>query len=141
MVFPPADSRRKLNVLKTFRRRLGRLLNVLCMFNICRVPTGELAHLMIFEVTLRRSLNSLDFLASVSKLSKLELWPVWKIQSNIALSYGVHTFFPAKGKILSWALTFQKIFAKLQISPVMLEKIPSFVYFVFKNENKWILKV
>ena len=36
----PVDTGRKLNVYKTFRRRPGRLLNVLCMFNLCPVSTG-----------------------------------------------------------------------------------------------------
>ena len=31
----------------------------------------------------------------------------------------------------------QKLFAKLKFSPVLFEQIPSFVYLVFKNENKW----
>ena len=31
---------RKLNVHKTFRKRLRRLLNVLCTFNLCPVSTG-----------------------------------------------------------------------------------------------------
>ena len=31
----PVDTRRKLNVHKTFRRRPGRLLNVLCTFVLC----------------------------------------------------------------------------------------------------------
>ena len=31
--------------------------------------------------------------------------------------------------------TFQKIFAKLKLSPVLFKKIPSFVCLVFKNEN------
>ena len=37
---------------------------------------------------------------------------------------------------LSRTLTFQNIFAKLKISPSLFEKIPSFVYLMFKNENK-----
>ena len=40
----PADTGRKLNVdktEKTFRRRPGRLLSVLCMFNLCHVSMGE----------------------------------------------------------------------------------------------------
>ena len=37
----PVDTRRKLNVHKTFRRRPGRLLNVLCTFNLLPVSTGE----------------------------------------------------------------------------------------------------
>ena len=36
----PVDTGRKLNVHKTFRRRPGRLLNVLCTFNLCPVSTG-----------------------------------------------------------------------------------------------------
>ena len=37
----PADTVRKLNVHKTFRTRPGRLLNVLCTFNLRPVSTGE----------------------------------------------------------------------------------------------------
>ena len=36
----PVDTGRKLNVHKTFRRRPGRLLNVLCTFNLCPVFAG-----------------------------------------------------------------------------------------------------
>ena len=35
----PVDTERKLNVHKTFRRRRGRLLNVLCTFNLRPVST------------------------------------------------------------------------------------------------------
>ena len=38
----PVDTRRKLNVHKTFRRHPGRLLNVLCTFNLRPVSTGVL---------------------------------------------------------------------------------------------------
>ena len=37
----PVDTGRKLNVHKTFRRRLGRLLKVLCRFNLRPVSTGN----------------------------------------------------------------------------------------------------
>ena len=37
----PGDTGRKLNVHKTFRRRPGRLLNVLCTFNLRPVCTRE----------------------------------------------------------------------------------------------------
>ena len=37
--------------------------------------------------------------------------------------------------------TFKKIFAKLEFSPALFEKIPSFVSLVFKTENKLILKL
>ena len=37
----PVDTERKLNVHKTFRRRPGRLLNVLCTFNLRPVSTGS----------------------------------------------------------------------------------------------------
>ena len=33
------------------------------------------------------------------------------------------------------------MFAKLKFSPALFEKIPSFVFLVFKNENKRILKL
>ena len=36
----PLDTGRKLNVHKTLRRRPGRLLNVLCTFNLRPVSTG-----------------------------------------------------------------------------------------------------
>ena len=35
----PIDTARKLNVHKTFRRRTGRLLNILCTFNLRPVST------------------------------------------------------------------------------------------------------
>ena len=38
----PVDTGHKLNVYKTFRRRPGRLLNVLCAFNLSPVSTGKL---------------------------------------------------------------------------------------------------
>ena len=38
----PVDTGRKLNVHKTFRRRPGRFLNVLCTFNLRLVSTGHL---------------------------------------------------------------------------------------------------
>ena len=37
----PADTGRKLNVHKTFRRRPGCLLNILCTFNLCPVSREE----------------------------------------------------------------------------------------------------
>ena len=37
----PVDTERKFNVHKTFRRRSGRLLNVLCTFNLRPVSTGK----------------------------------------------------------------------------------------------------
>ena len=42
--FNPVDTGRKLNVHKTFRRRPGRLLNVLCTFNLRPVFTGKKWH-------------------------------------------------------------------------------------------------
>ena len=43
----PVDTGRKLNVHKTFRRRPGRLLNVLCTFNLRSVSTGDQESLTI----------------------------------------------------------------------------------------------
>ena len=39
-VYCLVDTGRKLSVHKTFRRRPGRLLNVLCTFNLRTVSTG-----------------------------------------------------------------------------------------------------
>ena len=39
--YNPVDTGRKLNVHKTFRTRPGRLLNVLCTFNLRPVSTGK----------------------------------------------------------------------------------------------------
>ena len=43
-VFDPVDTVRKLNVQNSFRRRPGRLLNVLCTFNFRPVSTGIMIH-------------------------------------------------------------------------------------------------
>ena len=40
LLHTPADTGGKLNVHKTFKRRPGRLLNVLCTFNLRLVSTG-----------------------------------------------------------------------------------------------------
>ena len=42
MINIPVDTGRKLNLHKTFRRRPGRLLNVLCTFHLHPVSTGSL---------------------------------------------------------------------------------------------------
>ena len=46
--YNPVDTGCKLKVHKTFRRRAGRLLNVLCTFNSCPVSTGNL--ILIWKV-------------------------------------------------------------------------------------------
>ena len=40
-VLNPVDTGRKLNVHKMFKRHLGRLLNVLCTFDLHPVSTGK----------------------------------------------------------------------------------------------------
>ena len=42
MAVPRVDTGRKLNVHKTFRRRPGRPLNVLCTFSLRPVSTGRI---------------------------------------------------------------------------------------------------
>ena len=49
------DTGRKFNVHKTFRRRPGRLLNVLCTFNLRPVSTGK-AYIVIFTCATSRSI-------------------------------------------------------------------------------------
>ena len=46
----PVDTGRKLNVHKTFRRRPGHILNVLCTFNLLLVSTGIYICFKIFEL-------------------------------------------------------------------------------------------
>ena len=69
------------------------------------------------------------------------------------ISHALEIQFPISGKpsntskIEKYSLvykkfwTFKKIFAKLKFFPALFENIPSFVYLVFKIENKWILKL
>ena len=48
----PVDTERKLNVYKTFRRRPGRLLSVLCTFNLRSVPERKLnVHVVTYILT------------------------------------------------------------------------------------------
>ena len=42
----PVDTGRKLNKYKTFRRNPGRLLNILCSFNLSPVSTGNICQLV-----------------------------------------------------------------------------------------------
>ena len=65
----PADTERKLNVHKTFRRRPGRLLNVLCTFNLRPVSTGKL-----------------DFSVFYKDLAK-----IWRFFINASISCGWST--------------------------------------------------
>ena len=44
LILIPVDTGRKLNVHKTFIRRPGRLLDVLCTFNLRPVTRGELSY-------------------------------------------------------------------------------------------------
>ena len=50
----PVDTGRKLNVHKTFRRRPGCLLNVLCTFNLGPVSTG------LYQFSLRKIKSKLS---------------------------------------------------------------------------------
>ena len=50
----PVETGRKFNVYKTFRRRPGRLLNVLCTLNLRPVSMGIVLHfLTLFAVPLK----------------------------------------------------------------------------------------
>ena len=52
----PIDTGRKLNVPKSFRRRPGRLLNVLCTSNLRLVSTGIYLYMgRTFEIGLMQS--------------------------------------------------------------------------------------
>ena len=65
----PVDTGRKLNVHKTFRRRPGRLLNVLCKFNLRPVSTGQ--HLQKVGIWAFESLvHQINSLEGVLKLKQ-----------------------------------------------------------------------
>ena len=77
-LFSPKDTGGKLNVHKTFRRRPGRLLNVLCTFNLRPVSTQD--------VDIYRVLTNDHFEGNV--LNKLHIQSTF---SNISLPFhGVH---------------------------------------------------
>ena len=63
-VHSPVDTGRKLNVHKTSRRRTGRLLNVLCTFNLRLLSTRSYVLLLIylFSVLFRQLQNCVYFL-------------------------------------------------------------------------------
>ena len=64
----PVDTGHKLNVHKTFRRRPGRLLNVLCTFNLRRVSTGRILRLIFDECINFESSNITAFAIQTSTL-------------------------------------------------------------------------
>ena len=72
-IINPVDTGRKLNVHKTFRKRPVLLLNVLCMFNLRPVSTGQdnvTATKLVFGsfVTLQNTLISLMIKSSLDSL-------------------------------------------------------------------------
>ena len=73
-------------------------------------------------------------------MQALLLMVVFRFYTLISTIYDSKEIVQFKYQSQSRNLTFQKNFAKLQFSPVLFEKILSFVYLVFKNKNKWILK-
>ena len=80
----PVDTGRKLNVHKTFRRRPGRLLNVLCTFNLRPVSTGFEVFILMWQVLFKlyiayyRKLGTNTTSPSMSSLEKLHSVPLSK---------------------------------------------------------------
>ena len=74
------DTGRKLNVHKMFRRRSGRLLNVLCSFNLRPVSTGNINHCknepFTYDSVLLRNIKAHIFNVNLSLTC---VWPVFKI--------------------------------------------------------------
>ena len=111
--YKPVDTGRKLNIHKTFRRRPGRLLNVLCTFNLRPVSTGKpfvsfirsvercLTYLFIhlfstpwreifwcFQVVEKRCIgnkwfNRLTLVICVIKSSDITLWILWTHYAHV----------------------------------------------------------
>ena len=87
----PVDTGRELNVHKTFRRRPGRLLNVLCTFNLCPVSTG-----CIFENYFRdrRKIKSSWFVKPSGSFHRHG-----KLRSHISKGPFFYFFFPKHLKL------------------------------------------
>ena len=62
----PVDTERKLNVHKTFRRRPGRLLNILCMLNLRPVSTGKTYKLILIYLS-----NTIDSLKKIMSIQNI----------------------------------------------------------------------
>ena len=80
----PVDTGRKLNVHKTFRRRPGRLLNVLCTFNLCPVSKGIRFHVKSRLKKIKQPLDKGCKLNVHKTLSLLQLTkiPIYTISQN-----------------------------------------------------------
>ena len=74
------DTERKLNVHKMFRRRSGRLLNVLCTFNLRPVSMGNINHCknesFTYDLVLLKNIKAHIFNVNLSLIC---VWPVFKI--------------------------------------------------------------
>ena len=73
----PVDTGRKLNAHKTFRRRPGRLLNVLCSFNLRPVSTGA----NYFSV----SITSFRFLIMCNNFWIFVIFFIFLLSQNITM--------------------------------------------------------
>ena len=116
----PVDTGRKLNVHKTFRRRPGRLLNVLCTFNLRPVSTGQLigrANQWIgfylrknyvkkeFREWLNSCFKSIEKTQYFSKtISKLNHYNIWKIQNLAETAYPYYIYYSSLFVLLSLKL-------------------------------------
>ena len=109
----PLDTRRKLNVYKTFRRRPRRLLNLLCTFNLRLVSTGKTTELITdwIYVNVRKiiflgfwrgtasklsrsdTLSLPEFLVSISLPSLLDAYQIYLRTSILLLSKAVPFLF------------------------------------------------
>ena len=88
-VYNPVDTGRKLNVYKTFRRRPGSLLNVLCTFNLRPVSMGKqlvLALSGLNPLSLRNNKNSKLKKSGVFPCNKRKIAAKPTINQNLAVS-------------------------------------------------------
>ena len=94
-----ADAGGKLDVHKTFRRRPGRLLNVLCTFNLRPVSTGQLKHILgIKHALIERlicylniSLTAINFLWCFNRFTEA-LKPVYSVKGTVWIfQHRLHT--------------------------------------------------
>ena len=100
----PVDTGRKLNVHKTFRRRPGCLLNVLCTFNLRPVSTGmncfssyffinNLWSGLKYSLTLKATILKTKRHSFTKNITRILTWSLfWQSKGNIQCYHFIETY-------------------------------------------------
>ena len=96
----PLDTGRKLNVHKTFRRRPGRLLNVLCTFNLHPESRGYSFKNSRFQICIYKpvkhddcdKINGFQSITIVAERLYYRYWQISKYASELELSLSTYYY-------------------------------------------------